>query len=111
VLFAENRKTFHHQVIDARQSFLILMNAAKYKAKSKNKNQSEIAFRSSATSEVSSFVNDINSLYENQLSHNFTQNVNVETSRVSDINQDFKKLLNFHIDLHFDRILSKYSVL
>jgi hypothetical protein len=36
VLFAENRKSFHHQMINARQFFLILMNAAEHKVKKKN---------------------------------------------------------------------------
>ncbi len=32
------------------------------------------------------------------------------TLTIFDLNQDFQKLFNFHIDLHFDRIVSKYNV-
>jgi hypothetical protein len=83
VLFVEDRKNFHHQVINARQFFLILMNAAKHKTK-KKENISAVKSRSRAISEIFSFVDDINNLYENQF-----------TSTIFDLNQDFQKLLNF----------------
>jgi hypothetical protein len=35
VLFVKNRKNFYHEMINARQFFLILMNAAKQKIKKK----------------------------------------------------------------------------
>lgn len=115
-LFCQNREIFHKQIFDVRKCFLNLMNVAHYsnfkKKIKKICSKRHNAFFSKRNSVFEIFNNfyfdhwlKLNA-FEIDLIHNSNSMLSNEA-----IVDETNKLFNFHIDMHFEKIMRKYAVL
>lgn len=97
-LSAHERQTFQQQILEARQCFLGLMNAAEKIKDGQNEQESSTSRRSS-----------ISSLSLNSLSGNSVMSDDVSQANTNQTQA--QKLPNFHIGMHFERIMQEYALL
>jgi hypothetical protein len=94
-LFVKNRKTFHEQILRARHSILKLMNASNKFFKNRS-NTRDISDTGSVIS-----CNDTDD----------TSNIRLFNAKKNEIKDHLNTLSNFHIKLHFERMMKEYDVL
>ena len=134
-LFVRDRNDFYINIMNVRRFFLALINASTYKEKNnksknsenkkfeKSKNRSKIfssVFKAKSIFEISlNFISDdVNNITTDQIFDSFDDEIIDENSKSYSNNrktvekfENVKKLFNFHIDMQFDRIMSKYNIL
>lgn len=110
-LSVQNRQDFHQQIFDEKRFFLNFMNVAHYFSTKKKKFSTALFFSKRSFIFTTSIV-----FYSNQ-SDFCTMTSQIHADRFFKSVQSLKiaeknveKLLNFHIDLHFQRIMQKYDV-
>ena len=123
-LSLKDRQEFHSQIVNARQCFLGLMNAAqnpKRQGKKKDNEKSESvteelssSSRRASISETSinSLIGDTETPFEETSVDNLVSDPDMRLSAsVTTRNGEADKLPNFHIGMHFERVMQEYGVL
>ena len=123
-LSLKDRQEFHSQIINARQYFLGLMNAAQNpKGQGKKKDNEKRDFvteelssssRRASISETSiNFLDgDTDTPFEEASVDNLASDTNMGLSAsMTARNGEANKLPNFHIGMHFERVMQEYGVL
>ncbi len=117
-LSTQDREEFNNQILDARQLFLGLMNAAQNSKSTSRKrktiNRHVEIFSHSRQSSVS--TTSVNSLSDDfAVGDQASQSSQLEPSYASTLddvqNDEAEKLPNFHIGMHFESIMHEYGVL
>ena len=122
-LSLKDRQEFHSQIVNARQCFLGLMNAAqnpKRRGKKKDNEKSESVTeelssccRRASISEtfINSLIGDTETPFEETSVDNLVSDPDMRLSAsVTTRNGEADKLPNFHIGMHFERVMQEYGV-